>query len=323
MVMDIFRTFQDVDFLFNLFISGAVVATIIAFAAPYLANDNLGGRMKTIAFEKTKLREKDRLRLAAGRGSLRQVPKAWKQEIVDKFQLVKYLGADEIKIMLAQAGHRSTGAYTTFLLVRLFLPLIMGAMITFYLFFIFESKYTPMVRAMMAVGLCFLMFKLPLILLKNKILKRYDEIKKAFPDALDLLLICIESGMSIEVAMKKVSGEIGMQSVALAEELALTTAELSFLPDRKQAFENLAKRVELDGVKSVVMALTQAEKYGTPLGQAMRIMAQENRDIRMNEAEKKAAAIPPKLTVPMIVCFLPVLFIVILGPAAIRVLGWK
>ena len=112
-------------------------------------------------------------------------------------------------------------------------------------------------------------------------------------------------------------------SVALAEELALTTAELSFLPDRKQAFENLAKRVDLDGVKSVVMALTQAEKYGTPLGQAMRVMAQENRDIRMNEAEKKAAAIPPKLTVPMIVCFLPVLFIVILGPAAIRVLGWK
>ena len=120
--------------------------------------------------------------------------------------------------------------------------------------------------------------------------------------------------MSIEAAFRKVSQEIGSQSIPLAEELTLTTAELSYLQDRKMAYENLAKRTDLEGVKAVCMALQQSERYGTPLGQTLRVMAQENRDMRMSEAEKKAAALPPKLTVPMILFFLPVLFIVILGP---------
>ena len=127
--------------------------------------------------------------------------------------------------------------------------------------------------------------------------------------------------MSIEVAFKKVSVEIGSQSIPLAEELTLTTAELSYLQERRQAYENLAKRTDLDGVKSVCMALQQAERYGTPLAAMLRVMAQENRDMRMSEAEKKAAGLPPKLTVPMIVFFLPVLFIVILGPAYIKVMA--
>jgi tight adherence protein C len=146
-------------------------------------------------------------------------------------------------------------------------------------------------------------------------------IKRAFPDTLDLLLICVESGMSIEAAFRKVSNEVGTQSVALAEELTLTTAELSYLPDRRQAYENLAKRTDLDGVKSVCMALQQSERYGTPLATMLRVMAQENRDMRMSEAEKKAAGLPPKLTVPMILFFLPVLFVVILGPAVIKVMA--
>ena len=138
---------------------------------------------------------------------------------------------------------------------------------------------------------------------------------------LDLLLICVQSGMSIEIGFKRVAEEIGTQSLALAEELTLTTAELSYLEDRRQAYENLAKRTNLDGVKSVCMALQQAERYGTPLAQALRVMAQENRDMRMAEAEKKAAALPPKLTVPLILFFLPVLFVVVLGPAAIKVMA--
>jgi tight adherence protein C len=159
----------------------------------------------------------------------------------------------------------------------------------------------------------------PMLFLTNAITKRQLSIRRAFPDALDLLLICIESGMSIEAAFGRVSKEIGTQSIALAEELSLTTAELSYLQDRKVAYENLAKRTGLDGVKSVCLALMQSERYGTPLGQTLRVMAQENRDMRMNEAEKKAAALPPKLTVPMIVFFLPVLFVVILGPTGIKV----
>jgi tight adherence protein C len=133
-----------------------------------------------------------------------------------------------------------------------------------------------------------------------------------------MLLICVQSGMSVEAAFGRVSKEIAGQSVELAEELSLTTAELSYLQDRRQAFENLGKRTGITGVKAVTTALIQAERYGTPVGQALRVMAKENRDIRQSEAEKKAAALPPKLTVPMIVFFLPVLFIVILGPAAIR-----
>jgi len=126
--------------------------------------------------------------------------------------------------------------------------------------------------------------------------------------------------MSVEAAFRKVSQEIGNQSIALAEELTLTTAELSYLQDRRQAYENLAKRTDLEGVRAVCVSLQQAERYGTPLGQTLRVMAQENRDMRMMEAEKRAAALPPKLTVPMILFFLPVLFVVILGPAAIRVM---
>jgi tight adherence protein C len=156
--------------------------------------------------------------------------------------------------------------------------------------------------------------------LKNLTKRRQLSIRRAFPDALDLLLICVESGMSIEVAFRRVSQEIGSQSIPLAEEFTLTTAELSYLQDRRQAYDNLATRTNLDGVKAVCTALVQAERYGTPLGTALRVLAQENRDMRMADAEKKAAGLPPKLTVPMILFFLPVLFVVILGPAFIRVM---
>jgi tight adherence protein C len=191
----------------------------------------------------------------------------------------------------------------------------------FYVFVVLELEQSATVKFGLCLAAAYAGMQLPDLVLKNRIGKRQLSIKRAFPDALDLLLICVESGMSVEAAFKKVSQEIGTQSVALAEELTLTTAELSYLPDRKQAYENLAKRTDLEGVRSVCLALQQAERYGTPLAQTLRVMAQENRDMRMSEAEKKAAALPPKLTVPMILFFLPVLFVVILGPAAIRVMA--
>ncbi|MGL4397386.1 MAG: type II secretion system F family protein, partial [Hyphomicrobium sp.] len=140
---------------------------------------------------------------------------------------------------------------------------------------------------------------------------------------LDMLLICVQSGMSVESAFGKVAKEVATQSIELAEEMTLTTAELSYLQDRRMAFENLGKRTGLPGVKAVTTALIQAERYGTPVASALRTMAKENRDIRQSEAERKAAALPPKLTVPMIIFFLPVLFIVILGPAALSYMGMK
>ena len=161
-------------------------------------------------------------------------------------------------------------------------------------------------------------FYLPNLYVGNIAGKRQQSIMRAFPDALDLLLICVEAGMSIEVAFQKVGREIGSASVELAEELTLTTAELSYLQERRQAYENLAMRTGHEGVKAVCMALIQAERYGTPLGAALRTMSKENRDMRMSAAEKKAAALPAKLTVPMIVFFLPVLFLVVIGPAFIK-----
>jgi tight adherence protein C len=186
---------------------------------------------------------------------------------------------------------------------------------------VIKLNQPPTIKIGIAIGAAYFGMLSPNLFLKNRIQRRQTSIKRTFPDALDLLLICIESGMSVEAAFRKVSEEIGAQSIALAEELTLTTAELSFLPDRRKAYENLAQRVGLEGVKSVCIALQQAERYGTPLGTTMRVLSQENRDMRMSEAEKKAAGLPPKLTVPMILFFLPVLFIVILGPAAIRVMA--
>jgi tight adherence protein C len=200
-------------------------------------------------------------------------------------------------------------------------PVVLFLFVLFYLFVVIKMDQPPTIKIGICLAAAYLGMQAPLFFLKNRIAKRQLSIKRAFPDSLDLLLICVESGMSVESAFKKVSEEIGSQSVALAEELTLTTAELSYLPDRKVAYENLAKRTDLEGVRSVCMALQQAERYGTPLAQTLRVMSQENRDMRMTEAEKKAAALPPKLTVPMILFFLPVLFVVILGPAAIRVMA--
>jgi tight adherence protein C len=217
------------------------------------------------------------------------------------------------------AGYRGQAPYITFLFFRLVTPIVMFLASILYVFVISHMEKSLPVKIGICIGTAYLGLQAPMMFLKNAISKRQLSIKRAFPDALDLLLICIEAGMSIEVAFRKVSTEIVGQSIALSEEFTLTTAELSYLQDRKVAYENLAKRTGLEGVKSVCLALMQSERYGTPLAQSLRVMAQENRDMRMNEAEKKAAALPPKLTVPMILFFLPVLFVVILGPTGIKV----
>jgi tight adherence protein C len=208
----------------------------------------------------------------------------------------------------------------TFLFFRMVAPIALLAATAFYIFLVLDLKQPTVVKIGICIAAAYVGMHVPLMFLKNRIARRQLTMKRAFPDALDLLLICVESGMSIEAAFRKVSDQVGSQSVALAEELTLTTAELSYLPDRRQAYENLARRTDLESVKSVCIALQQAERYGTPLAQTLRVLAQESRDMRMSEAEKKAAGLPPKLTVPMILFFLPVLFIVILGPAAIKVM---
>jgi len=300
----------------------AAVATVLTLAMPYVVTDTLDKRMKAVALEREMIRQRERERLAQeSKVTLRQSPKLYMKRIVDNFNLSKWVGQEAARAMLVQAGFRGQAPYITYLFFRMVMPVIMLLASLFYIFIVLNLAYPPMIKFAMSIGCAYLGMQSPNLFLKNKIQRRQLSLKRAFPDALDLLLICVESGMSIEAAFRRVSQEVGTQSVGLAEEFTLTTAELSYLPDRRQAYENLAQRTGLEGVKAVCLALQQAERYGTPLGTTLRVLAQENRDMRMSEAEKKAAALPPKLTVPMILFFLPVLFVVILGPAAIRVMS--
>jgi tight adherence protein C len=313
---------QDPHFLAMILAAIAAIATVVTLAMPLLAGDSLERRMKSVALEREKMRQRERERMARNeKVSLRTSPKAYMQTVVEQFNLSKWVGQEAARAKLMQAGYRGQGPYVAFLFFRMIVPLTMMVGSLIYVFFLTNLDQPASIK----IGLCLLAtwlgMQLPFLFLKNKISHRKLSIIRAFPDALDLLLICVESGMSIEAAFRRVSEEIGSQSIALCEELTLTTAELSYLPDRKQAYENLAKRTDLDGVKAVCLALQQAERYGTPMAQTLRVMSQENRDMRMSEAEKKAAALPPKLTVPMIVFFLPVLFVVILGPAAIKAMA--
>ncbi|GJE15821.1 type II secretion system F family protein [Methylobacterium marchantiae] len=297
----------------------AAAATAFALLQPILEPDKLNKRMKLIGDEREELRRRERDRLN-NKTTLRVAPKAYMKRIVDQFNLSRWLGTDTAKRQLAMAGYRSPGAETGFLFFRMVTPIAVGLVAIFYIFVLKVVDYSVTVRLMMVIAAILLGIKAPELYLLNATKKRQLQIKLAWPDALDLTLICVESGMSVEHAIRRVSTEIVTQSVALAEELAVTAAELSYLPDRRMAFENLANRVGLDAIKAVTTALIQAERYGTPVGQALRVLSQESRDQRMNEAEKKAAALPPKLTVPMILFFLPVLFVVILTPAIIQIL---
>jgi tight adherence protein C len=313
---------HDPKMMAAVFAAIAAMATVITLAMPILAGDNLGKRMKSVALEREKMRQRERERMARGdRVSLRVSPKQYMKRVVDQFNLAKWVGQETAREKLVQAGHRGQAPYVAYLFFRMVSPVVAFMVAVFYIFFVLKMEQPAMIKIGMCLFAAYVGMQLPWLFLKNQIAKRQLSVRRAFPDALDLLLICVESGMSIEAAFRKVSQEVGSQSIPLAEELTLTTAELSYLQDRKVAYDNLARRTDLDGVKAVCMALAQSERYGTPLGQTLRIMAQENRDMRMSEAEKKAAALPPKLTVPMILFFLPVLFIVILGPAAIRVMA--
>lgn len=298
----------------------AAFATVLTLATPLLSTDKLSTRMKSVSSEREALRRAHREQLERERDGkkLRQDPKTFIKQFVDKLNLMELMESDAIRGKLKKAGFRGQAPVYSFMFFRFFMPIILFVVTIFYLFVANSFGLEPLARIAVSFGAAFIGFYLPNVFVENMIARRQESIKKAFPDALDLLLICVESGMSVEAAFHKVAGEIGTQSVELAEELSLTTAELSYIQDRRLAYENLATRTGLDGVKAVTMSLIQAERYGTPLGTALRVMAQENRDMRMAAAEKKAAGLPPKLTVPMITFFLPVLFFVILGPAVIK-----
>jgi tight adherence protein C len=299
----------------------ATFATVLTIAMPVFSRDRMGQRMRAMATERDRMRAARLAELAKeSQSRLRQTPKGFMQQIVDKLDLRKSFESEEIKNKLKMAGLRGQAPLVAYMFFRVAMPIIVTIIALAYLFVLTNYQYPPIVKFGMAIGAGYLGYYLPNMFIENLVQRRQQSINQSFPDALDMLLICVQAGMSIEAAFGKVSKEVSSQSIELAEEFSLTTAELSYLQDRRMAFENLGKRTGISGIKAVSTALIQAERYGTPVSQALRVMAKENRDMRMSEAEKKAAALPPKLTVPMIIFFLPVLFVVILGPAALQVL---
>ena len=309
----------DKDFLVMVFVGILAFATVLTLGIPYLEGNGLNERLKSVAARREELRAKHHAALNGKRGSLRVEPVSYMKATLDRFKLGNILESENTREKLSSAGYRGQAPVITFMFFRFVMPFVLFLVVLFYLFVVLHLGWSPLQKVGAAFVGALLGFYAPDMFVNNMIARRQQSIMRAFPDALDLMLICVESGMSIESAFTRVAGEIGSQSAELAEELALTTAELSYLPDRRQAFDNLAKRCGHSGVKAVATALNQAEKYGTPLGQALRVTATENREMRMQEAERKAASLPAKLTVPMIIFFLPCLFVVIMGPAVITI----
>ena len=321
------NTLTDRSFLIAVFAAIAAAAVVFTFGASFFRGSNVKDRIKRVALEREKMRAEEMARLRGkgadaewGASSARRVAsKDYMKNIVERFSLQKAFADENTVNNLAMAGYRGQGPLTTFLFLRFVTPIALFFLGFGYLAFVMMKDSPLYMSALYALAIGLVGAYLPILLLKNRIIKRQQSIRRAWSDCLDLLLLCVEAGMSIEVAFKRVAKEMGEQSPALAEEMTLTTAELSFLEDRSRAYDNLGKRTGLDGVKSVMTALIQADRYGTAIGTALRVMAEEGREQRMMEAEKKAASLPPKLTVPLIVFFLPVLFIVIISPALIRV----
>ena len=322
MIDFLYARLSDPHFVTGLLAAIAAAATILTLVMPLLETDTLGRRMKQVSSERERIRARERERMAktTGKPNLRPEAKAFMSRIVDGFSASKWLGTEGAKLKLAMAGFRGQGAEVTFLFFRLVSPAASFLFALFYVFVVWDPDMAVAFKGGICLAGAYAGLKAPEVFLSNARGKRQKSVRQAFPDMLDLLLICVESGMSLEHAGRKVASEIGVQSVPMAEEMTLTMAEMSYLPDRRVAFENFAKRTGLEIVRALSTVLIQSEKYGTPLGAAIRVLSQEGRDSRMMEAEKKAASLPPKLTVPMILFFLPVLFIIIGTPAAVQIM---
>lgn len=325
--MNIVELLTQRDFLIGVLAAISAAAMVFTFGSSLVVKQDMRKRIKRVAIERDRLRAEEMARLRGGsltdvRGSVRGAEsKAYMKRAVDRLDLRRAFQDDTTVEKLAMAGYRGQGHLTTFLFQRLAAPLVIFAIAAFYLLVVMPGDRPVFLNVTYAIGAGIVGAYLPVLMLKNATQKRQASIRRAWPDCLDLLLLCVEAGMSMEHAFKRVAREVGQQSPELAEELTLTTAELSFLEERSRAYENLGRRTGLDNVKAVMTALIQADRYGTSVGQALRVMAEEGRETRMMEAEKKAAALPPKLTVPLILFFLPVLFIVIMTPAILKVMN--
>ena len=325
MLDTVLKNVGDPHFIALLLAALGCAATALTVVVPLLQTDNLGRRIKAVGSERERIRVREREKLAASQNktTLRVKPSTTLKNLVDALNLTSWLSTQTAKATLAKAGFRGAGAEYAFVTFRLFAPIAFAVVAIVYIFIIARWTQPLPMRIGFVMFAMYLGVKAPEIYLRNSTSKRQKSLERAYPNTLDLMLICAESGMSIEHTVRKVSAEVGVESIDMAEELTLLAAEMSYLEDRRTAFENFSARTGLESIRSLTTVLIQAERYGTPLGAGLRVLSQESRDQRMNAAEKKAASLPPTLTVPMILFFLPGLFAVILTPAAIQINQWN
>ncbi len=296
----------------------ATFAVLIAIYAATTVRDPMAKRVRAL----NDRREQLKAGIIASTSKRRKISN--KNEAADKVRGIlsslKMLQSEQVEtaqLKLLQAGYRSKDLAFVVIFARLIMPLVIGTTVVVGVYLLdWFPDYSALKRYGIVAGSLVGSYKAPDIFLKNKIGKRSKAIRKGLPDALDLLVICAEAGLTVDAAFNRVSMELGKAYPELGDEFALTSIELGFLTDRRMAFENLAKRIDLEAVRGVVTTMIQTEKYGTPLASALRVLSAEFRNERMMRAEEKAARLPALMTVPLILFILPVLFIVILGPAA-------
>tara|TARA_E500000331_G_scaffold169438_1_gene163855 strand:- start:666 stop:1622 length:957 start_codon:yes stop_codon:yes gene_type:complete len=315
--------FIEPEFIILLLSGVGAFSSVIALFLPFLKRDQLAKRQKAIEQRHKELENEQRERLAGKR--IRQRPQARvaaMKQFLERFNLSSLTASQDLKKRLVMAGWRDQSTVITFVFLR-FAACLGLVFFSTVIFSLDDNFNLPLFAQMLIIAISgFIGFKLPDVLLKNAALKRQEEMRLAYPDALDLLVICVNAGLSIEAAFSRVTEEVAESSVALSQEIGLTSAELLFLGDRSKAYVNLAERTGLPAIKSLVIALSQADKYGTPVSVALKILSDESRNDRMAIAEQKGAALPAKLTVPMILFFLPALFLVIIGPAVIQMIAF-
>jgi tight adherence protein C len=312
----------DLFWVATLLSTVALVAVMLAMYAVTTVRDPMAKRVKALNDRREQL--KAGIVVSTGK---RRVKLNQKNETTDRMKSflgsLRVLQDEQVKATqakLLQAGIRSKDTAVIVIFSRLILPIVLGGGMVAYIYgFEGFSSYSPFKRYLIAGGTLILSYKAADIWLSNMISKRSDAIRKGLPDALDLLVICAEAGLTVDAGFHRVAKELGRGYPELGDEFTLTGIELSFLTERRQAFENLANRVALEAVKGVVTTMIQTEKYGTPLASALRVLSAEFRNERMMRAEEKAARLPAIMTVPLIFFILPVLFVVILGPAACHI----
>lgn len=305
------------DFLAALAGSGAFAVVILIWMA-LIEGDPLSARLKNVTERRSELVQQRQKKIS--RREEMQNRADLIKRIVQKLKLEQGRKMDEVRVKLARAGYRSRDTLFGYLLLKLVLPIGFAFASFFFIFVLQAFPMKPIFGLISVLFAAIFGLFLPDIMIKNLSQKRQDTLRKALPDALDLLVICAEAGLSLDASLDRVSREIGPSCAELAEEIGLTGVELGFYPDRAKALHNLADRVPLQGILALTNTLIQTEKYGTPLAQALRVLSAEMRDDRMMAAEAKAAKLPATLTVPMILFILPPLFIVLIGPAALKVM---